>query len=674
MRQVKLTMTSAELVVLIMLSVLITTSALWLSFTQDDAFIIYRYASNFLHGHGLVYNSAEWVEGYTCPLWVLIIAAIGGAGLNMVVWSKVLGVCLAVATLWALFIVSKSMMAQDDPWWSTLIAPLLLASNPSFSSFATSGLETALFGFLLMATTAGFVFSLRRGKFSVWLALGYVLLTVTRPEGLLIFATAWVLGWIYSGGKIQTRLPSLAYYLVPIAVVTVLRWIIYGYPFPNPAYSKLILDWQALAYGIDYVWQFLAEYGWFGILLGVAILPMIVRNISRKIWQYCGILFLVYVIYILFVGGDVLKGLRFFVPILPIYALLIQGGIVVIRRGLMPMNRGLTGNIFVTAIVVIMVVGQAAGYPRELHRARLENGLVEKMRTLALWFQDHQPANTVIAANSIGALGYYSDYRIVDMVGLVDEAIAHHPQIIEGIQSPTKQRTYNAGLVLDQRPNFIVFDTYDKPNHAGDFALYLHSDFREGYYRYPIWVLGRDREMIVSKQKPAGWDTTSAGQIKPDKVELNVSFVYALREGMILVDTDPDKAEHYFQEVIDAGPRDFAPPWEWLGMIALGHGNRSKADSLFRQAIAIDSFSVYAIRYLARMAYNDGNTDEAMSRAEDLLQIDPDIPDGWLMTGWILDERGQNQAAITGWKGGIARLGAQPDLVNVLQTAEQEQQ
>jgi arabinofuranosyltransferase len=670
MRQDKLTIMSVELAVLVMLSLLMMVSALWLSFSQDDAFIIYRYASNLLHGHGLVYNSGEWVEGYTCPLWVLILAAIGSVGLNMAVWSQVLGVCLAVATLWALFILSKKMMAEEDPWWVALIAPLILASNPSFASFSTSGLETALFAFLLTVTTVGFVFSLRHGSFSVWLALGYVLLTMTRPEGLLIFAIAWILGWIHAGRKIWTRLPSLAAYLLPIAAVTALRWIIYGYPFPNPAYSKLILDRQALVYGIDYVWRFLVEYGWFGVLLVLALLPVIVKNDSRRMWRYLGILFLAYVIYILFVGGDVLKGLRFFVPILPIWVLLLQGGILVIWRWLQSRKSNMTGTVIAAALVAVVVIGQAAGYPRELHRAELENGLVEKMRALAYWFRERQPSNTSIAANSIGALGYYSGYRMVDMVGLVDETIAHHPWIIKGIHSPTRERTYNAEHVLEQHPNFIVFDTYHKPNHAGDFALYLHSDFREGYYRYPIWMPGREREMVVFKEKPAEWDTARTGQIVPDKMYLNVQFVYALREGMDLVTTDPDKAERDFQEVIETGPRDFAQPWEWLGMLALGHGNRSKADSLFRRAVEIDSYSLYAIRYLAKIAYNNGKMDEAMSWGQDLLRIDPDIPDGWLMAGWILKEQGQKEAAISIWNDGITRLGEQPELIGVLRATE----
>src|SRR4051812_8768436 len=43
------------------------------SFTIDDAYISFRYARNFAHGDGLVYNLGERVEGYTNFLWTVIL-------------------------------------------------------------------------------------------------------------------------------------------------------------------------------------------------------------------------------------------------------------------------------------------------------------------------------------------------------------------------------------------------------------------------------------------------------------------------------------------------------------------------------------------------------------------------------------------------------------------------
>src|SRR5580692_4725588 len=51
------------------------TSAAWLSWLSDDAFISFRYAKNLVRGVGLVFNVGERVEGYSHPLWTVWIAA-----------------------------------------------------------------------------------------------------------------------------------------------------------------------------------------------------------------------------------------------------------------------------------------------------------------------------------------------------------------------------------------------------------------------------------------------------------------------------------------------------------------------------------------------------------------------------------------------------------------------
>ncbi|HEX2896951.1 MAG TPA: hypothetical protein VHP63_02755, partial [candidate division Zixibacteria bacterium] len=42
-----------------------------LHFLQDDAYITYRYAANFLNGDGLVYNIGERIEGFTNFGWTV---------------------------------------------------------------------------------------------------------------------------------------------------------------------------------------------------------------------------------------------------------------------------------------------------------------------------------------------------------------------------------------------------------------------------------------------------------------------------------------------------------------------------------------------------------------------------------------------------------------------------
>ena len=50
--------------------ILLLHGAFYFHYTSDDAYISYRYARNFADGAGLVWNRAEWVEGYTNFLWI----------------------------------------------------------------------------------------------------------------------------------------------------------------------------------------------------------------------------------------------------------------------------------------------------------------------------------------------------------------------------------------------------------------------------------------------------------------------------------------------------------------------------------------------------------------------------------------------------------------------------
>ena len=61
-----------EVVLLLLILAAFVIHSIVLDFTQDDAYISYRYVENFIEGHGLVFNIGERVEGYTNFLWMMI--------------------------------------------------------------------------------------------------------------------------------------------------------------------------------------------------------------------------------------------------------------------------------------------------------------------------------------------------------------------------------------------------------------------------------------------------------------------------------------------------------------------------------------------------------------------------------------------------------------------------
>src|SRR5579872_3700915 len=78
---------------------LLAHCAYFYPFTADDTFISLRYAERLLQGKGLTWNDGEHVEGYSNLLWVLLNAALGAIGFNLVAAARMLGIASATLTL-----------------------------------------------------------------------------------------------------------------------------------------------------------------------------------------------------------------------------------------------------------------------------------------------------------------------------------------------------------------------------------------------------------------------------------------------------------------------------------------------------------------------------------------------------------------------------------------------
>ena len=242
-------------------------SAFW--FQCDDAFIAFRYVSASQLGWGYTWTPPPFrpVEGYTSFLWVVLLDA---------VW-RVLGVEPPQAANWLALLFSAASLAlivamvlrlRLSPGlarWRTLLLGLVLlgvVSNRTFLAWTSSGLETALFGFLLLVWVAIAVFGSGNRSSLAWLSLGAGLLALTRPDGLLFAAATAVILLVraaarggLSAGALAPALPLL------IPVVHVLwRRARYGFWLPNTYYAKQVAAWPEA--GVRYFAAFVLEYAY----------------------------------------------------------------------------------------------------------------------------------------------------------------------------------------------------------------------------------------------------------------------------------------------------------------------------------------------------------------------------------------------------------------------------
>jgi len=78
----------------------------------------------------------------------------------------------------------------------------------------------------------------------------------------------------------------------------------------------------------------------------------------------------------------------------------------------------------IAAVVAFLFLGLGArAYAQDV--AFIESEMVETAR----WMNRHLPPGTVVAAHDIGALGYFTDFPLVDLAGLISPAVI--PQMRE---------------------------------------------------------------------------------------------------------------------------------------------------------------------------------------------------------------------------------------------------
>jgi len=239
----------------------------WLNhFVQDDAFIAFRYADHLARGQGLVFNLGERVEGYTCFLHVLLIAAGIRLGFDPIAFSYAIGMASFAGTLWAAFGLARTLSGSR---LIALAALVLLGTNYTFSAFATGGLETQLHTFLVTAFlhlgARILATEPRAGSGAARLALCSLigaLAILTRLDALpLILPMGLVLAWDAFARVDRWREAALRWLalLLPAALLlgawTAWKLAYYGALLPNTFYVK-VESRASLAQGLYYLYRF----------------------------------------------------------------------------------------------------------------------------------------------------------------------------------------------------------------------------------------------------------------------------------------------------------------------------------------------------------------------------------------------------------------------------------
>jgi arabinofuranosyltransferase len=471
----------------------------------DDAYIFYRYAQNLAAGDGLVFNAGERVEGVTSLLWTLLIGAGIMVGIDAVTIGHWLGVASG-ALLLALTYRYAAFELVDGERFAAALAPWLLLLTKPFAVWATSGLETPLF----TAAAVGVLIAEARGRAVLALVLAAVAVLL-RPEGVLLGAIVVALFFYKHRTETKTGLLLLAGYGAFLAALTLFRLSYFGAPLPNTFYAKVggVLPW----WGPYYISVFLSQ-----TLLPTLWPSFYARRERYLLGGFCWIAAIF--AFVIAVNGDSFSNSRFFLPVVPVScALVTRGALIGQRRGNRP-GQFAVWSVAVSAVWFTFgfVVGVAAAFTAALQAAfggpptrrillavpsfllvaggvvlarkwrppKDDHGVLsgyslaaraigipsrryeqrearyqwyflgETARTTAGVLAARPPEKKLVAALGIGALGYHSKARILDIVGLTDPVVARSRATTEETMDFPGHQRANTRYVLSKKPDYIL--------------------------------------------------------------------------------------------------------------------------------------------------------------------------------------------------------------------------
>lgn len=409
----------------------------------DDAMISMQYAKNLVHGHGLVWNmGGERVEGFSNPLWVVLMAGIHLFPITLTQTSLYVKVISLVFLILNVLVIKLLVDQFTENKLVPLIAAFLTAFYFPLNNWSLQGMEVGLQALMFSTALLIGVRSLKEKRFSSWpyvlFGLGILLRMDTAAPA--VAATA-VFAWI----DVKNRKPHLAWGLGTAAAtlggLTLFRIIYYGDWLPNTYYLKLdgISPVLRLSIGLRRFWDFIWNSNWTLFALPIA-LPALDKR--KALWPLYAV-FLSQVAFSIYVGGDAWEHVgganRFIAAVMPIFFALFSltlGAIydLVIKTGKFKSQLAHTAaTTFLTIFAVFSLYSFNTLLVQDdiskwtLREKPVFTESVERYALMGLALHEVTTENATIAVVTAGNIPYFSERTSIDLLGKNDPVIARGP-------------------------------------------------------------------------------------------------------------------------------------------------------------------------------------------------------------------------------------------------------
>ena len=298
-----------ETLLLFILAGLFFTLLIRTAWVCDDAYITFRVVNNLWHGYGLRWNVDGRVQAYTNPLWMLVMAACYGLTREVYYTSLIVSIVLSLGVAW--LVASRLALTLEH----AIFALWALILSKAFLDYSTAGLENPLQHLLLALFAAQYFAAGRGGRQLRLLALLVGLSAVNRLDSLLLLLPALLAAAASSPWRRVAR--SFAIGFAPLVVWLGFASFYYGFPFPNTAYAKLntgIPQAELMQQGLHYLFNSLSIDPLTLLIVLLALLLPLLRGPAQALPLAAGVL--LYVLYVVRIGGDFMAGRFLAAPLL----------------------------------------------------------------------------------------------------------------------------------------------------------------------------------------------------------------------------------------------------------------------------------------------------------------------------------------------------------------------
>lgn len=478
-------------------------------YITDDTFIHLQYARHLAEGQGPVFNPGERIYGSTSPLWVVLLGAAMALGLDGLGAARALG---AVATLGSVALMLQLLRQTVRTPALRAAGTIAWASHAWMLRWSLSGMEAPL---AVAFTLAGFVAFTARARWGERAALTgalWSLAALTRPEGVflvLLWGGLLIAGLGRGGGLRRLAAGAVGPVLLYGGWLAFARSY-YGTLWPQTLAAKTA-GGEGIAYHLQNLWRQARIVGATdGLLAAFLVIALVVVALRPRAavaehappapgafgalerWLPWAWVLGLPVLYALR-GVPVLS--RYVLPLLPILGWLAWRAADRwwVGETATP-GRSARAALFAGLVMALVVTQNAIVYRAQVvphvrsFSPALEASLVEWGR----WFDRHAAPDAVIATPDIGAIGYFSRRRVVDLAGLVTPAMVPHL-----MRAEPEVTVANFDFATFSRPDYLV------DRAPGRYRLLTESRFAPcltplGEARVPNLGIARPEAVVYS--------------------------------------------------------------------------------------------------------------------------------------------------------------------------------